>query len=64
MTAQTIEAHDGATSVDSHDVTLDCRAIMQKNAGLLVVLNGGGERAEAAISALDGLLRARIAASP
>ena len=36
----------------------------QKNAGLLVVLNGGGERAEAAVSALDGLLRARIAASP
>jgi hypothetical protein len=30
----------------------------------LIVLNGGGERAEAAISALDGLLRARIAASP
>ena len=36
----------------------------QKNCGLLVVLNGGGDRAFAAMSALDNLLRARIAASP
>jgi hypothetical protein len=31
---------------------------------LLIVLNGGGDRAFAAMSALDNLLRARIAASP
>ncbi|HEX5162961.1 MAG TPA: serine hydrolase domain-containing protein [Steroidobacteraceae bacterium] len=36
----------------------------QKDAGLLIVLNGGGERAEAAIGALDLLLRERIAATP
>lgn len=34
------------------------------DAGLLVVTNGGGERAAAAINALDGQLRARIVASP
>jgi len=36
----------------------------QKNCGLLIVVNGGGERAFAAMSALDNLLRARVAASP
>ena len=35
----------------------------QKDVGLLIVLNGGGDRAEAAISALDMLLRQRIAAT-
>ena len=36
----------------------------QKNCGLLIVVNGGGERAFAAMEALDALLRARIATSP
>ena len=36
----------------------------QENCGLLVVVNGGGERGFAAMAALDNLLRARIAASP
>ncbi|HET9473614.1 MAG TPA: serine hydrolase domain-containing protein [Steroidobacteraceae bacterium] len=36
----------------------------QKNCGLLIVVNGGGDRGAAATSALDALLRARIAASP
>ncbi len=36
----------------------------QKNCGLLIVVNGGGERGHAALSELDKLLRARIAASP
>jgi CubicO group peptidase (beta-lactamase class C family) len=36
----------------------------QKNAGLLIVLNGGGDRGFAAMSALDALLRQRIAVSP
>lgn len=34
------------------------------DAGMLVVTNGGGDRAAAAISALDGEMRARIVASP
>jgi hypothetical protein len=32
--------------------------------GLLIVLNGGGDRGSAAMEALDVLLRQRIAASP
>jgi hypothetical protein len=35
-----------------------------RDAGVLVVLNGGGDRALAAVSALDLLLRERIAATP
>ncbi|HET9865512.1 MAG TPA: serine hydrolase domain-containing protein [Steroidobacteraceae bacterium] len=34
------------------------------DAGVLVVTNGGGERGQAAVIALDQLLRARIAATP
>lgn len=35
-----------------------------RDAGLLIVVNGGGERAEAAVVALDLALRQRIAATP
>jgi len=35
-----------------------------QDAGLLLVLNGAGERGQAAMAALDVLLRQRIAASP
>jgi CubicO group peptidase (beta-lactamase class C family) len=35
-----------------------------RDSGILVVANGGGERANAAILALDMLMRARVAATP